>query len=267
MKKQDVAKLREKLEGELKQYRKLSRTHQRGRMWMREMRQALGMSVTELAYRLGCTRKLVYRIEECERKGRDRLEIMQEVAEAMYCTLVYAIVPWDGQTLAETAERVKTCPRWRTEKQEARDKKKIEEFEAKMDRQHHQWVQQQRDERSRRQRLMEEATAIAHQWAAAMNKQGQKERQSEQGKEGTEGQSALPSDAGGPGPGPGLIMDRVANVKENVVRFTVMGRTEHYILRAKDAAAAVDAAERLEKSRGKKLEEIPGLILRDKRRI
>jgi transcriptional regulator with XRE-family HTH domain len=166
MKKQDREKVRAKLEEELKEYRKLSRVHQSGRQWLREIREAMGVSVTELAYRLDCSRKMVYRIEECERKGGDKLEVMQMVAEAMHCELVYAIVPWRGKTLEETAERLTENPRWRTEKQEARRKEAMEEKNRKWEKAHLEWVRQQKEERAQAKRRMMEAAKMAEEWAA-----------------------------------------------------------------------------------------------------
>src|SRR5271165_1671293 len=166
MKKQDREKTRERLEGELKEYRKLSRVHQSGRPWLREMRQALGMSVTELACRLGCSRSLVYRIEEGEEDGEDRVELLTQVAEAMDCKLIYAIVPENGQTLDETADWLKQNPQWRTEKQEGRERKEEDALRERLTREHWELVRKQREERAQARRRAEEAEKMAEEWAA-----------------------------------------------------------------------------------------------------
>lgn len=61
--------------------------------WVRAIRDALGMSSTELAERLGVDQSRVPRIEQGEVKGSVTLDTMQRAAEAMGCRFVYAIVP------------------------------------------------------------------------------------------------------------------------------------------------------------------------------
>lgn len=61
--------------------------------WVRAIRDALGMSSTELAERLGVDQSRVPRIEQGEVEGSVTLHTMQRAAEAMGCRLVYAIVP------------------------------------------------------------------------------------------------------------------------------------------------------------------------------
>lgn len=123
----EKTRIRMEMDEELKEYRKLSKVHRGGRRWLKEVRQALGMSVTEIAHRLGCARSLVYRIEEAEGRGADRIDTLQEMARAMNCELIYAIVPRYGKTLEKTAEDLREYPRWRTPKQEERRKKASEE--------------------------------------------------------------------------------------------------------------------------------------------
>lgn len=64
--------------------------------WMQASREALGMSVIQLAGRLGVNRSGIGRLEESERTGAIRLGTLRRAAEAMDCTLVYAIVPNGG---------------------------------------------------------------------------------------------------------------------------------------------------------------------------
>ena len=79
------------------------------------------MSVTELAWPACIVRgRWCTGSGRCERKGGDKIKVMQAVAEAMHCRLVYAIVPEDGETLEETAEWLAENPMWRKEKLEAR---------------------------------------------------------------------------------------------------------------------------------------------------
>ncbi len=61
--------------------------------WIRTLRNALNMSGTQLAHRLGVTRGLVSKTEKAELCGGVTLKKMQEMAQAMNCRFVYAIVP------------------------------------------------------------------------------------------------------------------------------------------------------------------------------
>lgn len=105
------------------------------------------MTVTELAFRLECTRSMVYRIEVGESRGEDRIDLMRRVARAMDCELVYAIVPRGGKTLEETAEWLRKFPEWRTEKQKARRKKAEQEQSRKWNEGHWEWVRQKREQK------------------------------------------------------------------------------------------------------------------------
>lgn len=61
--------------------------------WVRAVREALGMSATELGQRMGITRRRVAAIETEELIGAMKLATLQRAAEAMDCRLVYAFVP------------------------------------------------------------------------------------------------------------------------------------------------------------------------------
>jgi predicted DNA-binding mobile mystery protein A len=61
--------------------------------WVRAVRDALGMSQADLAARLDVTPQAIQQVETSERDGRVRLATLRRAAEAMDCTLVYALVP------------------------------------------------------------------------------------------------------------------------------------------------------------------------------
>lgn len=63
------------------------------RGWIKAIREALGMSTTQLAKRLGMKQPSVVAIEQSEAKGTIELATLRRVAEALDCTLVYAFVP------------------------------------------------------------------------------------------------------------------------------------------------------------------------------
>lgn len=71
--------------------------------WLRTVRKALGMSGPQLAARLGVTRARISALELSEAEGAVTLKTMQEAAQAMGCTFVYAIVP-DG-TVSDVIEQ------------------------------------------------------------------------------------------------------------------------------------------------------------------
>jgi len=61
--------------------------------WLCTVRKALGMSVVQLARRLGKTRALISHTEKAELNGSVTLRTMHKMAKAMECRFVYAIVP------------------------------------------------------------------------------------------------------------------------------------------------------------------------------
>ena len=71
--------------------------------WIRAVRDALGMSSTELAARMGVSQQVVSEIERSERQTTARLGTLSRAAEAMDCELVYAFVP---RTTLEKTVRV-----------------------------------------------------------------------------------------------------------------------------------------------------------------
>lgn len=67
------------------------RTPPRG--WIRAIRDAIGMTGVQLAARLGVRPQTVEAIEKSEASGSIQLSTLRRAAEAMDCTLVYALVP------------------------------------------------------------------------------------------------------------------------------------------------------------------------------
>lgn len=63
------------------------------RGWIRAIREALGMSTTELAERMGLSQSRVVRIEQSEVEGRLNMETLERAADALGCRLFYALVP------------------------------------------------------------------------------------------------------------------------------------------------------------------------------
>ncbi len=63
------------------------------RGWLRAIREALGMTGKQLGERLGVVQSRIAALEQAEVTGKTTLGSLREAAEAMGCTLVYAIVP------------------------------------------------------------------------------------------------------------------------------------------------------------------------------
>ena len=61
--------------------------------WIRAIRDALGMTPTQLAKRMGVARPRVHELEKAEKTDATTLKSLRQAAEAMDCTLVYAFVP------------------------------------------------------------------------------------------------------------------------------------------------------------------------------
>jgi predicted DNA-binding mobile mystery protein A len=71
--------------------------------WLRAIRDALGMTTTQFAQRLGVSQPRIIELEKSEISGSVTLHSLQRAAEALGCRLVYALVP--EKPLAETVEK------------------------------------------------------------------------------------------------------------------------------------------------------------------
>ena len=63
------------------------------RGWIKAVREALGMTTAQLAARLRVKQPSVVDLEQSEARGSIELATLRRVAEALDCTLVYALVP------------------------------------------------------------------------------------------------------------------------------------------------------------------------------
>ena len=61
--------------------------------WIRALRDALGMSSTDLARRMGVSQQRVPAIERGEQDMTIKLDTLMRAADALDCDLVYALVP------------------------------------------------------------------------------------------------------------------------------------------------------------------------------
>ncbi len=61
--------------------------------WIRTIRQSLGMNAAQLAARMRVSQPRITMLEHGEAAGAINLKTLQRAAEALNCTLVYALVP------------------------------------------------------------------------------------------------------------------------------------------------------------------------------
>ena len=78
------------------------------RGWIKAIREALGMTTTQLAKRLGVVQSRAVAIEQAEAKGTITLNSLEKAANALDCRLVYTLVPRKplDALVAERAERL-----------------------------------------------------------------------------------------------------------------------------------------------------------------
>lgn len=107
MSKMDDLRIRQ-LDEALSEYAILRNRPVPGGGWLRTIRDALGMSVRQLASRIGMSKTSVNSAEHTEKKGTVQLETLRRIADGLDCDLVYAIVPRHSlqHTLECQAERI-----------------------------------------------------------------------------------------------------------------------------------------------------------------
>ena len=88
-----AAKSRSNLDKRFKKIGAVTRFATPVRGWIKAVREALGMSTSQLAKRLNVKQPSVIALEQSEAKGTIELGTLRRVAKALDCTLVYAFVP------------------------------------------------------------------------------------------------------------------------------------------------------------------------------
>ncbi len=96
---------RRQLDKELKYYRWAAQVKNPTQGLLRAVRQALGVPTAEILGKMGVNPSVLFRLEQSEIRGTISLNRLDQVAQAMDCLLVYAIVPLNGKTLEELAEK------------------------------------------------------------------------------------------------------------------------------------------------------------------
>ena len=93
MKNDTRQRARQRLDERLKALKPEDRFRTPPKGWLRAIRDALGMRGVQFARRLGIRPQSVETLEKSEASGSIQLKTLRRAAEALDCTLVYALVP------------------------------------------------------------------------------------------------------------------------------------------------------------------------------
>jgi len=91
------------LDRTLKPFRVAAKNPRPPKGWLRAIREAAGISASEVARVLKTSRGLPVQLEKAEAEDRITLKSLRAAANALGCDLVYALVP-KGETLRELVE-------------------------------------------------------------------------------------------------------------------------------------------------------------------
>ena len=91
--KSPVSIMRYALEHRLAPLRKTDEFARPFRGWIKALREALGMTPTQFAARLGVSRPRIVQLEKDEMNDAVTLRTLRHAAEALDCKLIYALVP------------------------------------------------------------------------------------------------------------------------------------------------------------------------------
>jgi predicted DNA-binding mobile mystery protein A len=89
----DNVQARRRLDDRFRRLRPLAEEPHPHKGWIRAIRDALGMSSTELAARIGVSQQRVSQIEHSEVQEAITLETLRRAANALDCDLVYVLEP------------------------------------------------------------------------------------------------------------------------------------------------------------------------------
>lgn len=93
MKSDTKSRARQRLDERLQPLKPVDRFRSPPKGWLRAIRDALGMTGVQFAGRLGIRPQSVEALERSEANGAIQLKTLRRAAEALDCTLVYALVP------------------------------------------------------------------------------------------------------------------------------------------------------------------------------
>jgi predicted DNA-binding mobile mystery protein A len=116
--------------------------------WLRTFRYAVGISVAEMARRMGVGGSEVYRMEYAEGRGVIELQTLRRAAEALGCDLVYGLSPRE-ETLAAIA----------ADTEEARKQKRGEARKRRLEK-----ARERRREATRKRWAAQEQARLEEEW-------------------------------------------------------------------------------------------------------
>lgn len=90
---QDIKKIRKQVSRKSEEIRGFKSVSTGVPSWSKYVRQGLGMSLSQMARRLGVAQSTMSESEKQETEGRITLNKLRKMAEALDCDLVYAFVP------------------------------------------------------------------------------------------------------------------------------------------------------------------------------
>lgn len=93
-----------RLDARLSPHRRLAAEPRPHRGWIRAIRDALGMSSTEMADRMGLSQQSILGLERSEQRETIKLETLRRAADALGCDVVYLLVPRTTLEDAVTAQ-------------------------------------------------------------------------------------------------------------------------------------------------------------------
>jgi predicted DNA-binding mobile mystery protein A len=88
--------IREQLDKKIKSWKILLTPENRLTPWIKSIRIALGMTLQDLADRMGTDKARISRIEKAEIEGDLRISTLKKVAEALEMEFVYGFLPKDS---------------------------------------------------------------------------------------------------------------------------------------------------------------------------
>lgn len=89
----DKKLLREQLDNKLSILREFSVQGLTSIGWIKTIREALGMTSKDLAYRVGVNQSRISHMEQAEVEGNIKISTMKKIADALEMDFVYAFVP------------------------------------------------------------------------------------------------------------------------------------------------------------------------------
>lgn len=96
------------LDRTLEPFRAVAKTPRPQKGWLRAIREAAGISASEVARTLKTSRQLPVQLEKAEAEDRITLKSLRAAADALGCELIYALVPKTGTLQALVDQRART---------------------------------------------------------------------------------------------------------------------------------------------------------------